>query len=227
MLRRAAELVSVRILHMNNRAKITLFVLMMTAFISGCQSSKIHLTLTEQTKAESLEPIKTYAARIPVKIQVVNFVVNSAKSAAGNVNEVELKRYYELAAANRLQSTIGQRHVFSEVSRATRADPSSADFIVTGEYDYSSEARGFSFLASQINPIFRTHSIDVKGIMHVHVVAAKTGGVVHDKVYVEAYSASSGATEKLSGPSVLRTAHLATISADIETAVQATIRKEP
>ncbi|MEI2725934.1 MAG: hypothetical protein V9H26_21185 [Verrucomicrobiota bacterium] len=176
--------------------------------LSGCKTG--HMTIPEATKPQALEPIRTANAEMPVKVVVVNFAIKSVENDSDNVDTESLRRNLALAVPNRLCGSLGGRRVFSEVSRASSAEPGSADFIVSGDYE----------IALRSGKGFGTHYASVKGTMSVRVVEVKTGNQVFQKTYVEEHKDKTTGQNR-ARVTWLQSAHVAEITADIKAAIYA------
>ncbi len=191
-----------------------IFSVVTACFLSGCETS--HITLAEASKPESLEPIRTPRS-IPVKIQVANFTVDSVECKTGGIDEVTMRKHLELTVPNRIFFSLGNRHVFSEVSRIASTNEASADFVVSGEYEFIYRLGG--------GVISAAHAY-VKGTTHLHVIDAKTGNAILEKTYVEEHGDKS-TNPLLSNHSFplrpkvqgLQDAHIADITTDIKKAI--------
>ena len=177
---------------------------------NGCATGTGHLSIQEPAKVEVLGPIKTVHADVPVKVQVVNFTITSVKSTAGNVKQAAIRRAFELEVPNRLYFSLGNRHAFSEVSRAVTPDLTAADFIVSGEYEFIYRAE-VGWVA---------HQVYQKGTAHVRVMEAKTNVRIFEKSYAEEQKDESK-TFAQDYPDVeyLQKAYIAEIAADIKRAI--------
>ena len=182
----------------------TVMLLVTGVLISGCETGRLHLS--EPFRVESLDPIKTARSTAPVKVQIVNFIVKVLESDAGNIDAESIRKNLELTVPNDLYTSLGERHVFSEVTRTARPEPSSVDYIVSGEYEFvSRNERGWGF-TSGVNYI--------KGTTHLHLLDTKTNSIFFEKTYVEERQDKTGGEVTF-----LQQAHIAEITADIKRAI--------
>lgn len=158
---------------MSKIMSVFLFVVFVCLF-AGCQT--VHYRVNaEAVPVEALENYKQDKAEIPARVQVVTFAINSVNTVYSDDENNLFKRHNAVYIPNRLQSSLGERKVFSEVKRTVSPMPESADYIVSGTYDFSDKRERGLF----------SHSISVKGTMHVRVVRAKDNVQILDKEYVE------------------------------------------
>lgn len=183
-----------------------LWLLAATAlFLTGCNTA--HTTLHAPTPVSTIDSIKTAGAQVSARVQVVNFAVNVINSGSENVTKEQLRRNLEVFLGNRIFSSLGARRAFTEVTRAESANPQSADYIVSGAYD-------FDFTS---NRFFGAH-MHYKGVINVVVTDVKSAAVVFQKSYTEEESDSSnnGNTARIQW---LQNAVISEISADIRNAI--------
>ena len=69
---------------------------------------------------------------VPARIQVVNFVVNSVDANYSEADKRTFRNHNAVEIPNKLQKSLGVRHVFSEVVRVVAAVLSTADYVVSG-----------------------------------------------------------------------------------------------
>jgi hypothetical protein len=147
--------------------------------IAGCQT--VHYRVdAEATPGNALEPLKQDKADIPVRIQVVDFVVNSVDATYSERDKDLFRRHNAVAILNLLYSSLGARKVFTEVSRSVVPAPAAADYTVSGTYDFSS-IRHQDFMGPN-------HSITDTGTLHVRVARAKDNAAILDKDFVESHT---------------------------------------
>jgi hypothetical protein len=157
---------------------------------------------------EALENYKQDKAEIPARIQVVNFAINSLDTPYSDDDNELFKRHNTVNIPNRLQQSLGERKVFSEVIRTVSPTPKSTDYIISGTYDFSDKRDKGLF----------SHSISIKGKMHVRVVRAKDNAPILDKDYVEQRTDEA----KLKVPiqvNYLQKAYIESITAEIKKAI--------
>ena len=107
------------------------------------------------------------------------------------------------------QATLfGSRKVFSEVGRTVAPSPGLADYIVSGTYDYSKKtSRGFT-----------THTITIKGTIHLRLVRAKDNVPILEKDFVEERSDETK-VKQAAQVHYLQAAYIHSITAEIKNCV--------
>jgi hypothetical protein len=187
-------------------ATCVVFLTLLGILLGGCKTG--HLTVQEATQPQALEPIRTSNAEMPVKVVVTDFVIKSVVNDSDNFDTEALRRNLALSVPNHLYSSLGGRHVFAEVSRTASAEPGSADFVVSGDYEF----------AFQAGEGFGTHYASVKGTMCVRIVEVKTGSQIFQETYVEEHKDET--TRRNSARVTwLQPSHIAQITADIKKAI--------
>lgn len=188
-----------------HRITLGLLLTASTCLLTACNTA--HMTLHQPTQPSAFDPIKTANAPVTAKVQVVNFTVNVVNTGSENVTKEQLQQNLQVLAANRIYSSLGRRRAFSEVTRVERSDPNSADYIVSGTYDFSMES----------NQFFGAH-MHYNGTIKVQVVEAKTGAAVFEKTYVEEQS-DTAHNRNTAHLQWLQGALIEEISADIRNAI--------
>jgi len=157
---------------MNRKALIVSLVLI--SLLIGCQTQHYRVN-SEAVPVDSLEVHKQDKADIPARIQVVNFVVNSVDADYYEEDKAVFRRHNALAIPNALHKSLGDRKAFSEVRRTELPEPKLADYVVSGTYDFADNRE---------NGLF-THSITVKGTLHVRVARTRDNTQILDRDFVE------------------------------------------
>jgi len=86
----------------------------------------------EAVPVDALERYKEEKPEIPARIQVVNFVINSVDADYEDAGKIKFRQHNAVAIPNLLHHSLGRRKVFASVIRLEAAEPSSADYIVSG-----------------------------------------------------------------------------------------------
>jgi hypothetical protein len=190
---------------LNMNKIMVVFVFAVFAYLfSGC--AQVHYKVQEEAvPVEALEKYKQDKAEVPARIQVVNFVVNSVDADYSDDDKNIFRRHNNIAIPNMLQRSLGERKVFSEVVRTESPNPVSTDYVISGTYDFIRKAeKGFT-----------SHSISIKGAMHVRVVRAKDNVPIMDKDYVEERSDTAKKQVAVS-VTYLQKAYIESITAEIK-----------
>jgi hypothetical protein len=136
------------------------------------------------------------SAELPLVVQITNFTLRNVDTQFSDTDEDRLRRHYALAVPNLLQEFIGKRQVFGDVTRAGTADPRSADYIVTADYDFllRNGTQGREWIPyygafAEINEAWGRDTIDVR------VTHARSGVDVLRKAYTEEHRARTRVNE--------------------------------
>jgi len=171
---------------------------------SGCQTTHYRVN-QEAVPVDAIETFKQDKAEIPARLQVVNFVVNSVDTDYSDDEKNVFRRHNAVFIPNLLHHSLGERKVFSEVKRSVLPLPESTDYIISGTYDFFGKREiGFS-----------SHSVRIKGTMHLRVVRAKDNLQILDKDFVEERSDEAKKNQRVN-VNYLQKAYIESITFEIK-----------
>ena len=154
--------------------------------IHGC--ARVHFTVTSApVPPEHAPSFKTEAAEIPVVVQITNFVINKVDTQYPESEKEVFQRHYALAIPNSLQDSLGKRQIFSRVTRVTISNPTEADYILSGNYDFFSRlgTQGREWIPFAGTVGAEINEAWVKETMHLRITHSKTGAEVFFKSFPE------------------------------------------
>jgi len=204
-----------------NRPALFIFALAFPLLFGGCFTPRYrpyHIT-NEAVPVDALEVYKKNGAEVPAKIQVVNFMVNSVNANYSDADKEAFRHQNSLEIPNKLYYSLAARQAFSQVARTAVPSLASADYIVSGNYDYSDKlVEGFS-----------SSTLSVHGALHVYVLRSKDSAVILDKIYNEDRTSSDKIHAYLNmyylNVSYLQSAFIEPITAEIKHAVAEDLAK--
>lgn len=157
---------------MKTACKLYLFVAAIFILV-GC----VRYTVPEVVPVELLKIYKQENAEIPVKVKITNFVVNPVDADYCDDDKATFRRYNESNIPDKLYNLLGNGGAFSEVKRTRSALSGSADYVISGTYDFSEK---------RVKRHFYQHSDRYgKGVLRVQVMRARDGHLVLDKDFIE------------------------------------------
>jgi hypothetical protein len=195
---------------MPRHSPVVILATLFPLFLFGCATRHYRVD-SEAVPVEALESYKMDKPddkpAVPARIQVVNFVVNSVDANYSEADKRTFRNHNAVEIPNKLQKSLGERHVFSEVARVVTAVPSTADYVVSGTYDFS----------DKLDPGFmsNSHSITVHCVLHIRLLRTKDNQAILDKDYVEDRTDEARKNEAIS-VKYLQAAFIEPITAEIK-----------
>lgn len=198
----------------------TASVICATVVMISTACSSVHFTVRSAPSApEHLGAFRTDSPEVPAVLQISNFTIGTVDTQYPESEKALFRQTFALLVPNTLQEAIGKRQAFAQVTRVAATDPATADYLMTGNYDF------FERLGTQgrewipFAGFARINEAWVRGTMRVVVSDAKTGVVVLERTYVEE---KRDRTRPNVAPNVgyLQADHVSVIATDVITAVK-------
>lgn len=169
----------------SRRFRVLRLTLLTSVVLVAC-SPKFNVT-SAPAAPKDLGSFKTQSPSIPVTVQITNFSIGRVDTQYTEEEKDLYRNHFSVAIPNMLQEFMGKRQVFSEVTRVENANPASAKYIMSGDYNF------FERLGTQGRewiPFAGTFGADineawVKGDLGIRIIDARTGAEVFRKRYPE------------------------------------------
>ena len=176
-----------------------------TVLGSGCH---VRYAAPEVVPIELLEVYRQPNAEIPARVQVVNFDIRTVEANYSDDGKEMFRRYQSHQIPKNLYTLLGTPRAFTEVKRIAAAEPQSADYLVSGTYDYVEKRISAPYY----------HEISTKGTLRARVVRTRDNVQILDKAYVEERSDSASSFQPIR-VLYLQEAFLRPIAVDIKNSI--------
>jgi curli biogenesis system outer membrane secretion channel CsgG len=167
----------------------TLAVVLLAVTATGC--STVHYTVSSApVRPEDTGRFAVANPEVPVRVHITNFEIRQVDTQYPEREKELFRRHNSVAIANILQEFLGKRQVFAEVTRTTTAKPNSADYVITGTYNFferiGTQGREWIPFAGTFGASINEATI--RGTLSLRIVESKGGTVVFEKVFPEEHT---------------------------------------
>lgn len=202
------------------RIALVLVVVTITVWMLGCAST--HFTVySAPASPENMGSYKMESATIPVTLQISNFVIGKVDTLYPENEKEIFRKFMALQIPNMLQEDVGKRQVFSSVTRVADSNPATADYIMSGHYDFferlGTQGREWIPYAGTFGA--QINEATIKGDLEICITKAATGNEVLRKTFTEDHSDRTSVYQKASA-GYLQADYIAAIASEIIGAVE-------
>jgi hypothetical protein len=195
--------------------------------LQGCPSARFNVT-SAPAPPEHLGSFKMESATIPVVVQLTNFVIGNVDAQFSEEDNTKFRYHAGVAIPNMLQDFLGKRQVFSQVTRVSQVQPFTADYIVSGDYEFfqrlGTQGREWIPYAGAFGA--KINTAWVKATLSVRIMEAKTGAEVFRKNYPEEHKEDTSIYQRVS-VGYLQAAYMAGIASDIIGVIESREKQKP